>query len=167
MQKKTGQWFDFHLYDEENSSIRVACYHDCSEQFESRIKEESHYEISGATVKRSTFNGVTNTEIVLNQKSIVKERLDIDIKHTIQFMKLIDVGNTTETTMSVIGIIKDISDEVSFANCSKKEVKIEDESAVITVIFWDQRDIEMKINDVIAIYGGKVNDFKGSRKINL
>jgi replication factor A1 len=48
-----------------------------------------------------------------------------------------------------------------------QELKVEDESGMITLVLWDEKIIPLKAGDLLQIENGFVTSFKGDWRINV
>ncbi|KAJ1528713.1 hypothetical protein ONE63_007106 [Megalurothrips usitatus] len=180
--KGEGSLFSFDLVDE-SGEIRATAFRDQCEKFHPMIEVGKVYLITKAQLKTANkkFSSLNNDyEMSLTgETQIIPVHEDDSGVPQIKFnfSSLNDIENMEpNASVDVIGVVKSVGEVVTFvAKTSNRELKKRDVTIVdrtntaVNLTLWgqDAEEFDGSCQPVVAVKGGKVNEFQGSKTVSL
>ena len=177
----SGSLFSFDVLDTHGGEIRITCFKDLAEKFNSELEEGKIYEISGGQIKfaNKKFNPLKHDyEITLDNSSVIElcEGADISVPAIeYQFEQIANLVNFEKnSSVDIIGVILNVSEAANIPSKNgkelvKRELTLADDSgSAIRLTLWGQLAIEfdLPVGSIFAVRGAKVSDF-GGRSISV
>jgi replication factor A1 len=181
--KGDGKLFSFDLIDSEGDQIRVTCFNSVAEQFYPKIEFGKVYLISKGSIKQSNkkFNPLNHEyEMNLDSGSIVEACEDDSTIPglTFNFRQISDIESLpSETILDVIGVVTSISPasivlKKNGTETVKRTLQLKDMSGrIVELSLWgnfvnsEGQQLQSMCDSgefpILAIKGGRVNDFNG------
>ena len=176
-----GKLFSFDLVDE-SGEIRVTAFKEQCDRFFDMIEIGKVYCVTRAQLKTANkkFTNLNNDyEMTLGHDSQILTVMEDDggvpqIKYN--FVSLDQVESMEkDTTVDVIGIVKSVGDVLSFTSKANKEFKkrevtvVDKSNTAVNVTLWGQlaEDFDGSNQCVVAVKGGRVNEFQGAKSVSL
>lgn len=179
-QKGEGRMFSVDLVDE-TGEIKCTVFNEFVDQYEHVFQVGKVYKIFRAGIKPGNPKFCrTPYEMSINRSTVVSEDIATasPMKRRYNFVPAIDalqdvpVGQLVDT----IGVVYDIGDLQTFTSKQKGEefvkrsVRIADHSnRNVEITFWNEhaQNLAVAVGSVLAIKGGKVNEFKNEKSVSI
>lgn len=163
------KFFEFKLYDSANDFIRVVIFHNYLNKFQSIIKENRYYTLTGGQIKVSAYNN--SLEIIADVRMKITELLDPEVPIELpkpDFIEIINIPNAT-TNINVVAACLFCSDTLFTKNNKPYQlITLADSTAKIDAKVWNKQYFDnFSSGDIIIITEATKNSYAGSYEINI
>jgi replication factor A1 len=171
-----GKLFSVDLLDEHGTEIRATFFRDAVDKFHPLVEPEGVYFFSNGKLKiaNKKFSSIKNDyEITFDDRAHIERAQDggAIAKQHFDFVPIARLASLPpDTTLDIIGLVKEVGEVVSITTKAGKEVEkrdltlVDDSMASIGLTLWGDKakqPSEMFENAILALKGAKLGDYNG------
>jgi len=171
-----GKLFSVDLLDEHGTEIRATFFRDAVDKFHPLVEPEGVYYFSNGKLKiaNKKFTSIKNDyEVTFDDRAHIERAQDAGAiaKQHFDFVPIARLATVApDTTVDIIGLVKEIGEVVSITTKAGREVEkrdltlVDDSMASIALTLWGEKAKQPSDtfeNAIIALKGAKLGDYNG------